>query len=231
VHDFGFKEVEVPGLYGLSAEKFREELDNSQLRCTAMVAQWDALKDHFDSAVHDAKTLGAQYVICPWIPHSGKFTAEDAQNGAENFNRWGASLREAGLQFCYHPHGYEFQPSEGGTLFDTLVTKTDPKNVNFEMDVFWIIHPGQNPVTLLEKYPTRFPLMHLKDLAKDAHGNLSGSAPEETSVSLGAGQVDWQAVLVAARRASVKRYYIEDEAASAMRQVDDSLNYLRGLKY
>ncbi len=231
VHDFGFEEVEVPGLYGLTAEKFREELNRSHLRCTAMVAQWDALKDHFDSVVHDAKTLGAQNVICPWIPHGGKFTAEDARNAADNFNRWGASLREAGLQFCYHPHGYEFQPAENGTLFDTLVTKTDSKNVNFEMDVFWIVHPGQNPVALLEKYPTRFPLMHLKDLAKDAHGNLSGSAPEETSVALGAGQVDWQAVLVAARRASVKRYYIEDEAASAMRQVDDSLNYLRGLKY
>jgi sugar phosphate isomerase/epimerase len=231
VRDFGFQEVEVPGLYGLSAEKFREELDKTHLRCTAMVAQYDELGARMDSVIRDAKALGAEYVICPWIPHGGKFTAGDAQKGAENFNRWGAALGAAGLQFCYHPHGYEFQPAADGTLFDTLVSKTDPKNVNFEMDVFWIVHPGQNPVALLEKYPTRFPLMHLKDLAKSAHGDLSGSAPEESSVALGAGQVDWAAVLAAARRASVKRYYIEDEAATAMRQVDDSLKYLRGLRY
>jgi sugar phosphate isomerase/epimerase len=231
VRDFGFQEVEVPGLYGLSAEKFRDELDRAQLRCSAMVAQWDQLSAKMDSVIHDAKALGAAYVICPWIPHGGKFTAEDAEKGADNFNRWGAILRAAGFQFCYHPHGYEFQPAAGGTLFDTLVSKTDPENVNFEMDVFWIVHPGQNPVALLEKYPTRFPLMHLKDLEKNTRGDLSGSAPEESSVALGAGQVDWPAVLVAARRASVKRYYIEDEAAAAMRQVDESLKYLRGLEY
>jgi sugar phosphate isomerase/epimerase len=231
VHDFGFREVEVPGLHGLSAEKFKENLDKSHLRCTAMVAQFDELSARLDSVINDAKALGAKYVICPSIPHGEKLTAEDVQKAAETFNKWGATLRGAGIQFCYHPHGFEFQPAGEGTLFDTLVSKTDPQNVNFEMDVFWIVHPGQNPVALLEKYPTRFPLMHLKDLDKSTHGDLSGSAPENSSVALGAGQVNWPAVLAAARRASVKRYYIEDEAPSAMRQVDASLKYLRALQY
>ena len=227
VHNLGFEEVEVPGLYGLSAENLREQLNKVQLRCGAIVTPYDELGGKMDAVIHNAKTLGAKYVICPWIPHGEKFTAQDEQKAARDFNHWGASLRAAGLEFCYHPHGYEFQPSSEGTLFDTLVRDTQPENVNYEMDVFWIVHPGQNPVALLEKYPTRFPLMHLKDLDKSTPGNLSGSAPEESSVVLGQGKVDWPAVLLAARRAGVKRYYIEDEAPTALRQVDESLKYLQ----
>jgi sugar phosphate isomerase/epimerase len=231
VREMGFKEVEVSSLYGLDAKNLRNELEKVHLKCTSMVAQYEELDGKMDSVIHDAKALGAEYVVCPWIPHGDKFTAEDERHGAASFNRWGADLRASGLQFCYHPHGFEFQPAGDGTLFDRLVGETQPENVNYEMDVFWIVYPGQNPVALLEKYPTRFPLMHLKDLAKDTPGNLSGSAPEESSVALGQGRVDWPTVLAAARRAGVKHYYIEDEAATAMRQVDVSVKYLTSLPY
>jgi sugar phosphate isomerase/epimerase len=231
VREMGFKEVEVPNLNGLDANHYRSELEQVHLKCTAMVAQYEALDGKLDAVIRDAKALGAEYVVCPWILHGEKFTAEDERKGAASFNRWGAALHAAGLQFCYHPHGFEFQPVGDGTLFDRLVAETRPENVNFEMDVFWIVHPGQNPVALLEKYPTRFPLMHLKDLAKDVQGNLSGSAPEESSVVLGQGRVDWPAVLAAARRVGVRHYYIDDEAATAMRQVDESMKYLRSLQY
>jgi sugar phosphate isomerase/epimerase len=72
-------------------------------------------------------------------------------------------LKEQGISLCYHIHGYEFRDYEGSTLFDLMVKKLDPNYVNFEMDVFWVKHPGQDPVALLKKYPGRFPLMHLKD--------------------------------------------------------------------
>jgi hypothetical protein len=101
------------------------------------------------------------------------------------FNRWGAALRAEHLEFCYHPHGYEFQPSTEGTLFDLLATRTDASLVSFQMDVFWSLWPGQNPVALLRRYPRRFPLMHLKDIARGARGNLTGQAPEDVSVPLG----------------------------------------------
>ena len=96
-------------------------------------------------------------------------------------------------------HGYEFGTSPDGTLLDTLMKQSPQKDVAFQMDVFWVMRGGGNPAALLTKYPGRFQLMHLKDIAKGtALGDPTGWAPDETSVPLGQGQVDWPAVLKAA---------------------------------
>ena len=110
---------------------------------------------------------------------------DDVKKAIAVFNTAGKLLYENGLKFCYHPHGYEFRPYEGGTLFDYMVKNTDPKYVNYEMDVFWVKQPGQDPVALLKKYPTRFRMLHLKDRKKGTEGNQNGTAPEETNVVLG----------------------------------------------
>jgi sugar phosphate isomerase/epimerase len=230
VHKFGFEEIEVPNFYGLTARAFREQTDKVQLRCTAMVAQHERLSNDMKGVIADAKVVGAHYVLYPWIPHDTDFTDEDCRRAALNMNRWGKTLKAAGLEFCYHPHGYEFRPSPQGTLFDLMVAQTDPTVVNFQADVFWIAWPGQDPVKLLRKYPTRFPLMHLKDIRKGTKlGDLSGHAPEETSVAVGTGMLDFPAILREAKRIGVKRYYIEDEAPEAAANIPISLRYLRSL--
>lgn len=233
VRQFGFTEVEVPGFYGLAAAAFRAELDKAGLRCTAMVAQDEVLRGHLETAVSDAKALGAHYVLLPWIPHSGNnFTAEICLRAADDMNRWGAQLRRAGLELCYHPHGYEFHPSPEGTLFDLLAAKTDPASVNFQADVFWMAWPGQDPVKLLRRYPKRFLLVHLKDLRKGSNtGDLSGQAPEESSVALGTGLIDFPAVLRAAKDIGVRRYYVEDEAPEAGANIPLSMKYLEAVRF
>ena len=120
VRKFGFTEVEVPNFYGLTAAAFREQLDRANLRCTAMVAQYDRLSSDLKGVVADARVLGAAYAIYPWIPHHDEFTEADCLRAATDMNRWGRSLKQAGLEFCYHPHGYEFRPGPDGTLFDLL---------------------------------------------------------------------------------------------------------------
>lgn len=229
IRRMGFVEVEVPGLYGLTSRDFRARLDDAGLRATAMVAQEAQLRDRFPQTAADAHTLGADWVIFPWISHGAAFTREDCLKAAESFNRWGAALKAEQLKFCYHPHGYEFQSSAEGTLFDLLAERTDALLVRFQMDVFWVLWPGQDPVALLRKYPRRFPLMHLKDLARGARGNLTGRAPDEASVPVGSGVADWPAILHEARRFGVERYYIEDESAAAMEQIPRSLRYLRSI--
>ena len=230
VRGFGFTEVEVPGLYGLTALAFRTQLNIAQLHCTALVAQHEQLISDLAAVVGNAHVLGAAYVIYPWIPHQdGEFTRADAGSAIANLNRWGKRLKDAGLQLCYHPHGYEFRPSPEGTLFDLLAQKTDPALVAFQADVFWIAWPGQDPVALLRRYATRFLLMHLKDLRKGSHGNLTGQAPEETSVALGTGELDFPAILREAKRIGIRRYYIEDEAPDAVANIPVSLKYLKSL--
>src|SRR5262249_36670679 len=157
------------------------------------------LRDDADGVIRDAKALGVEYVICGWIPHAkGKFSEQNARDASVVFNRAGEKLKTAGFRLAYHPHGYEFQPYHDGTLFDLLAAETRPEYVAFELDVFWAVHGGADPQKLLERYGSRFELMHLKDLKKGVTGNLTGNAPDADSVSLGQGQVNWPAVLQAA---------------------------------
>ena len=129
----------------------------------------------------------------------------------EVFNVAGPKFKQAGITFTYHCHGYEFQPFGDGTLFDLIVKETKPDAVFFELDVFWAQQGGANPAKLLEKHGSRFKLMHVKDLKKGAEKNSTGAAPDETSVPVGEGEVDWKSVLKAAEQAHVEHYFIEDE--------------------
>jgi sugar phosphate isomerase/epimerase len=231
VRAMGFDEVEVPGLYGLTAQAMREALDSAGLRATSSMADYNRLRDDLAGVIADAEALGVDYVVTAWIPHDEPFDSTDVSQAVADFNAWGARLKEAGLQFAYHIHGYEFQPTAEGTLFDRIVRETDPDAVAFQMDVFWVVHPGQDPVALLRAYPDRFPLMHLKDMRQGTPtGELTGHAPEETNVVLGTGMIDFPAVLRAAEEVGVERYYIEDEAPNAMEQLPASLDYLQNLQ-
>jgi sugar phosphate isomerase/epimerase len=110
--------------------------------------------------------------------------------------------------------------------------ETDPDLVAYQMDVFWIVHPGQDPVKLLEKYEGRWELMHLKDMKKGVKtGVLTGKSDVSNDVVLGTGQMDWPAILKAARRSGVKWYFIEDEAPTAAEQIPQSLSFLETVKF
>ncbi|MBO0723324.1 MAG: TIM barrel protein, partial [Blastocatellia bacterium] len=148
------------------------------------------------------------------------------------FNRAGEALAKQGLKFFYHAHGYEFQPHGNGTLFDLLMAETKPQFVHYEMDVFWIVHPGQDPVKLLEKYKGRFELMHVKDMRKGTPtGLLTGATDVKNDVALGTGIMDWPAILRAAQKAGVKWYFIEDESPTSVQQIPQSLRFLERVKF
>lgn len=231
IRDFGFTEVEVSALYRRTAAQFRKLLDQSGLRATSMMADYQRFGTGLDGVAADTRTLGASFVVCSTIPHKKRLTAGDVARASDDFNRWGQKLAESGVHLCYHTHGVEFQKSPDGTLFDTLVRHTDPKFVNYEMDIFWIVYAYQDPAKLLHKYPGRFPLMHLKDIRKGtALGGSPGDVLEEASVPLGAGIVDIPAALRAAAETGVQHYYIEDEAVNAAEQIPASLKYLASIR-
>ncbi|MFZ2339726.1 MAG: FG-GAP-like repeat-containing protein [Bacteroidales bacterium] len=154
---------------------------------------------------------------------------EHAVKAIQDFNRFGTTLKKAGLRFYYHPHGYEFNTPDGN-LMDLILEQTKPELVTFELDVFWATHGGADPLAYLKKYPGRFELIHLKEIGHDVPGNNTGSAPDETSVSLGRGVTDWPRLLRIAQKMGTKKYYIEDEAKNALDQVPLSIKYLETLK-
>lgn len=225
----GFKEVEI-GIgnhYGMSAEQMRDALRERGLVPIAAHAGYDAMLNRTDEVIKEARFFGLKYVGIAWAAHKAPMDEKQMLKIADDFNTIGKRLKEAGLQFFYHNHGFEFYPyKDGETLFDLLMQKTDPELVKFEMDVLWTVFPGQDAAALLRKYPDRWVLMHLKDLAKGVTGNLSGGTDKDNDVPLGSGQVDYKAVLRAAQEIGIKYYFIEDESSKVLQQIPQSLKFL-----
>src|SRR5918994_3406384 len=231
VRDWGLSEVETAGYYGRTAAAFAEEMKRASLKATSMHAGYDQLRDDLKQAVDDAKALGVTYVTTAWISHKAPFQREDAERAAAHFTEWGRALRNEGVRFMYHLHGYEFAPGSRGTLLDTILQATPADAVQYEMDVFWVVRGGGNPVAILQRYKGRFAALHLKDMAKGTEtGDLSGTAPDSTNVPLGTGMIDYRAVLRTARDAGVRLYYIEDEHEKVLDQVPQTLAYLSNLR-
>ncbi len=229
IHQLGFTEIEGGGTYGMSLPEFKKLLEKNELKCTAYGAGYEELQKNLPEVAQSALAFGASYIMCAWIPHDKEFTRKNCEQAIADFNQWGKEFKKQGLHFTYHIHGYEFVPSPEGTLFDLMARKLEPGVADFEMDVFWVAWPGQDPVALLRKYPGRFPLIHLKDLRKGAKGDQTGHAPDEFSVPLGMGMIDFPTIFREGKKLGIKRYYIEDEVPEAAQNLPKSLSYLDSL--
>ncbi|MBM3859381.1 MAG: sugar phosphate isomerase/epimerase [Verrucomicrobia bacterium] len=232
VKEYGFREVELAGTYGLSPEEFKKLLAANGLVAIAGHFPYDQYRKDPEAVARDAKALGLKYAGCAWAGHKPPLDEKQCRDIAEVFNKAGAALAKHGIKFFYHNHGFEFVPHGNGTLFDLLMELTDPKTVFYQMDVLWTVFPGQDPVKLLEKYGSRWQLLHLKDLKKGVPtGSLSGKTDKTNDVPLGTGQVDYPAVLRAAQKIGVKYYFIEDESPTVHEQLPQSLKFLREVKW
>jgi sugar phosphate isomerase/epimerase len=231
ISQMGIRQIEGGDTYGMPVNEFKQLLTKNNLTVISTSAEFKELETNPGKVAEKAKAFGAKYVVCFWIPHAGDtFTIDDVNKAITVFNNAGKILKENGLSFCYHPHGYEFRPYKNETLFDYLVKSLNPEYANFEMDVFWIKHPGQDPVALLEKYKGRFKLMHLKDRKSGTEGNQNGEADVETNVVLGTGDVGIADIMKVSKKYGVEYFFIEDESSRSMEQVPQSLAFLKSLK-
>jgi sugar phosphate isomerase/epimerase len=232
----GWGIVEVEGglvTANMTAEQVRAAVDARGLKMPSAHVGYDDLKKDLPALVHAAQVLGVHHVICPWIPHEGPFTPATVEQAAAIFNRAGAAFRAAGIKFGYHPHGYEFVPTAtaGETLLDDLIKATKPEDVCYQMDVFWVYHGGGDPVKLLNKYAGRWVSLHVKDIRKGApYGLPLGHAPDTDNVAVGAGQMDWKAVIGTAQKVGVTYYFIEDETPAPLDNIPATQAFLRTLK-
>jgi sugar phosphate isomerase/epimerase len=226
----GITEIEGPNPKNISEEGFKILAKQRGITIPSIGVDYNLVKAQPDSVVALAKAFGAKYVMVAWIPHGKTFTIDDAKKAVEDFNREGKILKEGGITLCYHTHGYEFGPYGDGTLFDYIVQHTDPRYVSFEMDVMWTFHGGGDPAKLLLKYPDRWKLLHLKDIKIGVANDLTGGTPTINNVALGTGQIDYPAVLKAAKKIGIKHYFIEDESPNHAAQMPVTVAYLRGLK-
>lgn len=224
VASLGFKEVEAAGFFGHSPQEVRSAMGEAGLHCVSAHYSYDSLNPKLAEIIDFQKELGAHYIICSFPgfkdPNSAKsksfadrvtsFTLNDYRWNAEQFNRIGAEVKKAGLQFGYHNHTMEFHPQQGGVIpFDEMIRLTDPALVTFEMDAGWVTVGGGDPAAYLRRYPTRISMMHIKDF-KHTATPASVSVPPP-SAELGQGAVNFHALFAAANKANIKHLFVEQE--------------------
>ncbi|MCB0634039.1 MAG: sugar phosphate isomerase/epimerase [Saprospiraceae bacterium] len=231
IQDMGITEIEG-GAGRIPPEEYKKLCDARGISIPSTGAGFDELAKDPQAVAETAKKLGSKFLMCAWVPHErGNFTLEDAQKAVAVFNTAGKVLKDNGLTFCYHAHGYEFQPYGDGTLLDYIIQNTDPEYVSFEMDIFWVQFGGGDPVALLKKYGKRWKLLHLKDMKKGITKDLTGGTDVEYNVPLGTGQLDMRNILIESRKIGIAHYFIEDESSRVVDQVPASIAYLRSLTY
>ena len=231
VRKLGFTNVESAGTYNLTPKEFRAQADAHGLKIVCGHFPYDRMQIDLDGVIADAKTLGVSNVIVAWVPHKGDFTVDDAHAAAANFNKFGAALKAQGMGFGFHTHGYEFKPlADGTSAYDVLLKETDPKLVFVEMDVFWVVAAGQDPVTLLKKNPDRYKMFHVKDMKKGADSvGYTGGRPVEDNVIVGQGRMDWPAIISEGMKIGADQFIIEDETSDPVNNIPPSLTYLATL--
>jgi len=223
LREIGFGEVESAGFGKLSANQFRQLLDDAGLACPSAHLQFDI--NNLGSTFEDAHALGANYATSGSL-HSlvvdskpadaasrPGMSLDEAKRTAEFANRIGEAAKLAGLQYAYHNHDAEFADQGGGVIgYDLLLRETDPELVKFEIDCGWMIFAGRNPIDYFKKYPKRFPMIHVKDfLAAHDKSAVAGSTAEMRGAELGRGVVDYQPIFAAAAKAGLLHYFAEQE--------------------
>src|SRR5262249_9573631 len=169
VAEIGYREVEFASYFDHAPKEIRAILDRNGLTAPAEHVGYDIVEEKWPETLEAAHIVGHSYVVCPSVPRRLQGQADGWKRVAEAFNKAGEAGQKTGIQFAYHNHAFEFEPSEilGGKLpYDVLLAQTDPKLVKMEMDLCWITVGGQDPLSYFERNPGRFPLVHVKDWTK-----------------------------------------------------------------
>jgi sugar phosphate isomerase/epimerase len=183
-------------------------------------------------AIEDAKKFGVKYMVMPYLRPEERGDLDYFKQLADKMNKAGTQSRAAGLEFCYHNHCFEFRGQPGQRPIDILLERLDKKAVGLELDVFWVSVAGHDPVEMLKQNAGRVPLVHLKDKAKDTPVLYEeGKVAPQMFKEVGAGVLDFPAILKAAAAAGTKHYFVEQDQTPGdpVASLRQSYQYLRGL--
>jgi len=217
----GYKEVEFAGYFGRTPQQVRAQLDANGLTApSAHSADLPTVRTRFAEVLETATIIGHRYVLCASLPRSEQ-TLDGYKRIAAEFNSAGEVAAKSGLVFGFHNHDEVFKPLGSTTGYDILLAETDPKLVAMQMDLFWIVKGGKDPLAYFAKYPGRFASVHVKDMA-------AGGA----MVDVGAGQLPFAKYFAQSKQAGIKHYFVEhDEPADPFASIAASYRYLAALKF
>jgi sugar phosphate isomerase/epimerase len=209
IRKIGYTEVETYwDIYRHPAAELRRMINDHGLNVPSGHFNYHGLEAKFDYA----KSLGTEYVTCPMLPKSMWFTLDGYKRAADQFNIWGEKIHQAGMQFGFHNHNYEFRRFGDTTGFETMMNRCDPKLVCIEMDCYWITQAGGDPLKMFQQYGNRIQLLHLKDRKPGFPTTQVKDAAAEHFTEVGAGTIHWQELLAAAEKNGVKHLFVERDS-------------------
>ena len=222
VAEIGYKEVEFAGYFGHTPTDVKAILDRHGLSAPSTHIAL-AGEDAWQTSLETAKAIGHEYIVVPWIPEERRKTLDDWKSVADVFNRAAKMAHDAGLQFAYHNHDFEFPKVDGQVPYDVLLQNTDPKLVQLEIDLYWMTKGGQDPLAYFARWPGRIPLVHVKD---------SAGAPEHKMVDVGQGKIDWKRIFAKQDQAGIKHFFVEhDQPPQPFDDIAASYKYLKNLEF
>ena len=225
VAKMGFTQIESfegkQGIFwGMKPKDFGMLLKDQNLSMISAHCDWSK---NLEEKAADVASIGGKYIVCPWL--GPQKTIDDYKKAADSFNTAGEVCKKAGLRFAYHNHDYSFKTLEGQIPQDVFMNNTDPTLVDFEMDMYWVVTAGVDPVAYLEKHKNRFKLCHIKDRTKN-------STEQFDSCTLGTGSIDYKTILKKAKTMGMEHFIYEQEkydAAGAMANAQKSAAILKKL--
>ena len=240
VAQIGYREVEFAGYFGKSPQEASAALRKNGLTSPSEHVPYDTVEKKWPETLEGAHVTGQKYIVCPWIDVTQRKEPDGWKRAADLFNRAGEASQTAGIQFAYHNHAFEFEPydSLGGKMpYDFLLAETDPKFVKMEMDLCWITVGGQDPLAYFDRYPGRFPMVHVKDWNKegaitDPHEPEAGHPVKAGHMAnVGGGSIDWKRIFAQSSKAGIQHYFVENDEAKSFEDPRASYEYLAKLRF
>ena len=185
-----------------------------------------------DAAIEQCKQAGLSYMVAPYVQPKERGDLDYFRKFADDLNKAGEKITKAGMQLCYHNHAFEFKGAPGQRVWDVMVERFDRKQVQFELDLFWVSVAGQVPDEVLKSLSGRVPLVHLKDKGWGVPAQFDESVKPEAFKEVGAGTMDFGVILRACDKAGVKHYFVEQDQTPKDPLASIRLSYtnLRNLK-
>lgn len=209
----------ISGFYGNKESEINDILSDYNLKTPSLHTDLDTLENHMGKLAKAALECGAEYIVLPAIPPDQRTNIDDYKRMADRFNEIGLAAKNEGISFAYHNHGYGFAEKEGLIPTEYVFENTDSDLVFLQMDIFWTLAAGQDPIRLLNKYSNRYKLMHLKDMKENILFNGDGESFEEwitlfpNMTSCGKGIADIKGIIKKAKDVGVKHFYVEQDMA------------------
>ncbi|MDT7796888.1 MAG: hypothetical protein QOI78_321 [Actinomycetota bacterium] len=212
--DIGYRKVELAGTYGRSATEFRAILDKFHLKASSTHVGIDG---DLNQTIADAKILGNSYAVVPFAQFG---TIAEWEAFAGRLNTAAATFRKAGIKLGYHNHDHEFHPIDGVLPYDVLTAKTDKRDVHLEIDLFWAVTGGADPVELFRRNYPRVTQYHVKD--RTADGQMTDP---------GTGVINFPRIFAASCH-NISEYIVEhDEPADPLNTAKVGFEYLRTVRF